>query len=449
MPAQDHVAQRLIAAGMGEPQASAKATLVGRSLEALRELGVDPASAGSIFVPGRIEFLGKHTDYGGGRSLVCTVERGIVLTFVPRGDSTIRIVLPSDHRRGIFELHAGLRPTEGRWTNYPMTVARRVARNFPGATRGCDLAIAADLPQAAGLSSSSALIVGMFLVLSQVNGLAEREEYQSNIRNPEELAGYLGTVENGQSFGSLAGDRGVGTFGGSQDHTAILCCRPRHLSRYSFCPVRAEGTAALPSDHVLAVACSGVVAEKTGDAKEKYNRASRLTGEVLRLWRDATCRADATLADAIRSSPDAPHRLRSILRATRDAAFDPDSMIRRLEQFAAESERIIPAVAAALRDGRLSEVGELVDESQRLAEQGLQNQVPQTVGLARLAREAGATAASAFGAGFGGSVWALVRRDGAEDFADRWMTRYRAAFPAQGNRAGCFLTEAGPAVTPL
>ena len=30
------------------------------------------------------------------------------------------------------------------------------------------------------------------------------------------------------------------------------------------------------------------------------------------------------------------------------------------------------------------------------------------VELARLAREAGAVAASAFGAGFGGSVWALV-----------------------------------------
>jgi len=34
-----------------------------------------------IFVPGRIEVLGKHTDYAGGRSLVCATERGF--RFIP------------------------------------------------------------------------------------------------------------------------------------------------------------------------------------------------------------------------------------------------------------------------------------------------------------------------------------------------------------------------------
>ena len=30
----------------------------------------------AFFVPGRIECLGKHTDYAGGRSLICAVELG-------------------------------------------------------------------------------------------------------------------------------------------------------------------------------------------------------------------------------------------------------------------------------------------------------------------------------------------------------------------------------------
>ena len=32
------------------------------------------------FVPGRLEVLGKHTDYAGGRSLLAAVDRGITVT---------------------------------------------------------------------------------------------------------------------------------------------------------------------------------------------------------------------------------------------------------------------------------------------------------------------------------------------------------------------------------
>jgi len=107
-----------------------------------------------------------------------------------------------------------------------MTVAGRVAQNFLGALRGADIAFISDLPAAAGLSSSSALLIAIFSVFTRVNALDQRDEYRQEIDGREDLAGYLGTIENGQSFGSLAGSKGVGTFGGSQDHTAILCCGP-------------------------------------------------------------------------------------------------------------------------------------------------------------------------------------------------------------------------------
>ena len=35
-----------------------------------------------LFVPGRIEVLGKHTDYAGGRSLTCAAERGFSVAYV-------------------------------------------------------------------------------------------------------------------------------------------------------------------------------------------------------------------------------------------------------------------------------------------------------------------------------------------------------------------------------
>jgi galactokinase len=56
----------------------------------------------------------------------------------------------------------------------------------------------------------------------------------------------------------------------------------------------------------------------------------------------------------------------------------------------------------------------------------------------------GAVAASAFGAGFGGSVWALVSHDEAEALAARLADDYRTRFPHRADLAEMFVTAAGP-----
>jgi galactokinase len=71
--------------------------------------------------------------------------------------------------------------------------------------------------------------------------------------------------------------------------------------------------------------------------------------------------------------------------------------------------------------------------------------VPETIDLARIARELGAAAASAFGAGFGGSVWALVRECDSQRFSIDWERAYRQRHPAAADRAVFFETGAGPA----
>jgi galactokinase len=84
-----------------------------------------------------------------------------------------------------------------------------------------------------------------------------------------------------------------------------------------------------------------------------------------------------------------------------------------------------------------------VAASQRGAEAALENQVPETVALVRLARELGAEGASAFGAGFGGSVWAAVPAASAERFAAEWRRRYLAAFKARARKAHMLVTAPG------
>lgn len=430
------IAARLDSIGLTTEPIESKATLFERALDAL---GSGARDARMWWVPGRIEFLGKHTDYAGGPSLICAVERGFAVAAAPRTDRRLRFHDACSNEAVEHELDAELSPPRGHWSNYPLTVSRRVARNFPGALRGVDVAFASDLPSAAGLSSSSALLVATFLALSDANQLPARAEYRATIRGLEGLAGYLGAVENGSNYGSLVGDKGVGTQGGSEDHTAILCARPGALAQYSYLPIRCARVVALPNELVFAVASSGVVAAKTGGAMERYNRASALAAQALNAWRDAKASRAPTLSVALAEAPNGIADFRDVLRAQRE-------VLDRVEQFYEESTRVQEA-GDVLSAGHLDRLGALVDESQAGAERLLRNQIPETIALWRIARDMGAVAASAFGAGFGGSVYALVHLSDALDFVQRWLERYGGAFPTREGTA--FVTRAGPPATVL
>lgn len=440
--------ERLALAGISDEEVRRKSRMFARASAAL---GRRPALR--LWVPGRIEFLGKHTDYAGGRSLICTVERGFVVVAAARDDRLIRVSDAVTTDQVEIEMSPTLATADGTWANYVITVVRRIARNFPGPLRGADIAFVSDLPPAAGLSSSSALVVATFLAISDLNALGAHDEYRRAIANADDLAGYLGAVENGARFHTLEGDRGVGTFSGSQDQTAILCSRAGALVQYRFAPVHFERRVPLPHDHVFVIGASGVLAEKTGAALELYNRQARRVHALIDRWREATGRDDATLADVLASSTDAVERLRSIVHDPAVAAgsdgFDATDLVTRLDQFAVEALEIIPAAGDALERNDLPALGELVDRSHRGAELLLGNQVAETMHLARSARSLGAVAASAFGAGFGGSVWALVRRDDAKRFTSCWEESYLARFPEHTDRATFFVTAAGPAAMRL
>jgi galactokinase len=435
---------------MGAAPAQAKATLfeqVEQRLLAMRGRS-RAADIRRFFVPGRIEVLGKHTDYAGGRSLLCAAERGICIAAVPRDDATLHLVdVIGDREAEIpFSMDTSSR---SHWLGYVTAVARRLAGNFPGALRGADIVFGSDLPRAAGMSSSSTLVIAIFAALSGVNHLFERAEYKSNIRSDEDLATYLACIENGQSLGTLAGDSGVGTHGGSEDHVAILCCAAGSLSQYAFCPARRERDLAFSDEMTFVIGVSGIAADKTGSAKDSYNRASRAAGAILDIWHAESRREEATLFAAANSSQDAQEKIRDAIKRHRGGNFPVSLLLDRFEQFLRESMDIIPAASEAFAKQDWPEFGRLVDQSQFGAQQLLKNQVAETVELARSARALGAIAASAFGAGFGGSVWALLPVADAEQFTLKWSKKYRETFPAGTASSQFFTTRPGPAMLTL
>ena len=199
----------LVGRGLSAAAADAKTGLFAAAARALigARSGDDSTCGHAFFVPGRIEVLGKHTDYAGGSSIVAAVEQGFCLVSVPRQDREVSVcALDREAETVSFNLDPDLQVRHGHWSNYPMTVVRRLARNFPECRLGMDLAFASDLPPAAGMSSSSALIVATFLALAAANRLSSTEFYRRQFgKGGVDLAAYLGTIENGQSFGELSG----------------------------------------------------------------------------------------------------------------------------------------------------------------------------------------------------------------------------------------------------
>ena len=373
------------------------------------------------FVPGRIEFVGKHVDYAGGRSLTCATELAIRSRATTIDDPIIRL------RRGAGELAMDValspdaKPTTVRSSAYVTAVARRFARDFPDARKGVSIELQSDLPTSAGLSSSTALVVTLAMAFIDANDLENDARWKMEVGSDIALAEYIAAIETGAAYGSFPADGGVGVRGGAQDHVAIVCAEEGMLSQFRYLPARLERREPWPREFVIAIGVSGVHATKTGNAQAAYNR----------------------LADAMRYDPE--NTTAEIVAPSLHAAVVPADIADRRAQFREETDIIVPGVADALRDRDWPKLGRLVDRSQAMAESVLRNQVPETVHLAREARVHGAIAASAFGAGFGGAVWAMIQRDDADRFLAAWRAGYERAFPQRRSRAKWLVTRPGGA----
>ena len=104
------------------------------------------------FAPGRLEVLGKHTDYAGGRSLLAAVDRGVR---VEARDANVGVTAQSDAFPEPIHLLPGVEPDlpDGHWGHYLQTVVDRLTSNF-GPLPPTHLDITSDLPLASGRSSS-------------------------------------------------------------------------------------------------------------------------------------------------------------------------------------------------------------------------------------------------------------------------------------------------------
>ncbi len=240
---------------------------------------------------------------------------------------------------------------------------------------GIDATIESDLPAAAGLSSSSAVLVAVALCLLRANQIAASFEELMEI------------LPEGEQF--------VGTRGGGMDHAAVLGSRAGCASLIAFEPLSLHPIR-IPPDWAFLVAHSLQSAEKSGGQREEFNAR----------------RAAGTAARERLGYP----TYRKVLGAL--AGDDPATMAGRLDD-GMERDSFLHVASEALRvkeaaialDSRAAErFGQLLVASHTSLRDRLRVSCAALDHLVDAAMESGALGARLTGGGFGGCAVVFCRR---------------------------------------
>jgi galactokinase len=363
----------------------------------------------SISAPGRVNLIGEHIDYHGLAVLPMALRRRIQVDFQPRSDRLIRAVSEPYGARE-FEWTAALAPVApGDWENYLRAAARAVERKW-GVGCGVDATITSDLPPAAGLSSSSALLVAFTLALLHANHL-----------HPA-FAELMEVLPEGEQF--------VGTRGGGMDHAASLASVEGCASLIEFQPLSVRPVP-VPSGWVFLVAHSLKTAEKSGPVREQYNARRRAGNTALERLGFPSYQAaidGRTFADFAAMAADrlpTPEERESFLHVTSEAL------------------RVRQAVRAMER-GDAEGFGRLLLESHASLRDRLKVSCPELDRLVDAAMASGALGARLTGAGFGGCAVVLCRTEELAAVRSGLQRRFYAGRTEFDEHRHLIVAEPGP-----
>jgi len=225
--------------------------------------------------PGRVNVMGRHIDHQGGTCNLMTIGYETLMAVRPREDDLVRLfsVNPDhfpDREFSISEMVEDLpwddwlslvnseKVSEmvhtygGDWAQYIKAAVLRLQKKFTTEKlKGMDLVVSGNIPMAAGLSSSSSLVVGAAEATVTVNQLDTF---------PAQLVDLCG---EGEWF--------VGTRGGAADHAAVKFGQKGKVVKVTFFDFSILDIVPFPEDYALVVCDSGVKAQKTANARDLFN----------------------------------------------------------------------------------------------------------------------------------------------------------------------------------
>jgi len=330
-----------------------------------------------VLAPGRVNLIGDHIDYLGYDVLPVALAQCVRITCRVRLDGRVRISSALHDEDVSLEPSASIPPASpGHWSNYVRAAIQ--ALHTPDCRSGFDGIISSDLPPAAGLSSSSALVVASAIAYLHANG-----ESFDGLDLAERMA---------------RAERYVGTEGGGMDQAVCLLAEAGTANRISFSPLRVTYVP-IPAGWQFLVADSLERAEKSSSARAAYNARAHEARRAIE---------NVTVAGSIDGK--APERSGDVLAAGERLLDEP--FLRRLRHVVSEADRVRRAVDA-LRDDDPLLFGRIMNESHASLQHDFEVSTKALDRLCGILVRAGAHGARLTGAGLGGSVVALCSQDAA------------------------------------
>ena len=316
--------------------------------------------------PGRVNIIGEHTDYNCGFVLPIAISEGVTVCAARRSDN--RLVLTSRQAgQATVQLDELTPGAVTGWAAYPAGVAWAL-QEAGHAIEGASIAIDGDLPAGAGLSSSAALECAVALALTELSGVTVPGT---------ELVRITRQAEN--DF--------VGVPTGMMDQSASLLSSAGQALLFDCSSERATP---VPVDLVAAGRCLMII--------DTQVRHSLSDGRYAKRSRECAAAARALGVLSLREASGGPEEL---------AALQDDQLRRRARHVIRENRRVLKA-AQLLQSGDLGAIGKLMTASHRSLRDDFEVSWPQANAAAAAALAAGADGARMIGAGFGGSVLALL-----------------------------------------
>ena len=330
-----------------------------------------------VYSPLRVCPLGAHVDHQDGLVTGMTLDRAVLLAFVPRADRRASVESANFPGRVEFDLDDVPPCARGDWGNYVRGAALALQEKHLLSV-GIDAIVEGKMP-IGGLSSSAAVGIAYLLALETANDLRV---------TPEENIEFDRCIENTY----------LGLKNGILDPSIILMSDRDHLTYLDCQSVRFEKLAT-PADSgrfEILVAYSGLARALTST---DYNDRVSECQEAARLM----------LSWAGRPVLERP-RLRAVPEETYDELGDrlPAPLDRRARHFFTEVRRVRAGVVA-WRAGDLERVGQLINESGESSVHNYESGCPHLITLFDILKDCpGVYGARFSGGGFRGSCIGLV-----------------------------------------
>ncbi|MDP3072939.1 MAG: galactokinase family protein [Opitutaceae bacterium] len=357
--------------------------------------------------PGRVEFIGNHTDYNGGSVLGAAINRYVWVAIASSGQQRMQLV--SGEEGTIVETVPGGIDTRATgpddWINYPLAVWKSLAEFGLPRPTAFDLLVVSDLPVGAGLSSSAALELAAALCFLELMGCADLAPHRLAA-----LARHAENVHVGVPCGIL--DQGTCAIAAKDELVHINSRGP------TFTRVRIPGMARL----------------WVFNTSEKH---ALVDGRYAERHRECVAAARKLEVECLAAIP--VKNLNRMLKRL------PATLAKRVAHIVEENARVAETVTA-LQSGDLSVAGRCMTASHRSSQILFENSTPALDSLVwTLTKHPHVHGARLTGGGFGGAVLALTDEKFTDADADT-VASHHAAFGYLRPQALDLLTADGARV---